>query len=53
MPGSYALLLRRQTASSAVMLNVVAQQPEFLVANWSEFSLPFPVHLCSFFAGHL
>jgi hypothetical protein len=36
------------------MLNVVVQQPEFLVAIWSSMlPLPFPVHLCSFFAGHL
>jgi hypothetical protein len=44
---------RQQTASSAVMLNVVAQQSGFLVAIWSKLPLPFPVHLCSFFAGHL
>jgi hypothetical protein len=35
------------------MLNVVAQEPEFLVAIWSGLPLPFLVHLCSFFAGHL
>ncbi len=44
---------RPQTASSAVSFNVVAQQPGFLVAIWSKFSLPFPVHWFSFFAGHL
>jgi hypothetical protein len=44
---------RRQTASRAVMLNVVAQQYGFLVAIWSKLPLPFPVHLFSFFAGHL
>ena len=42
-----------ETRSSAVMLNVVAQQSGFLVAIWSKLPLPFPVHLCSFFAGHL
>jgi hypothetical protein len=35
------------------MLNVVAQQYGFLVAIWSKLPLPFPVHLFSFFAGHL
>jgi hypothetical protein len=40
-------------ASSAVMLNVVAQQSGFLVRIWSKLPLPFPVHLFSFFAGHL
>jgi hypothetical protein len=44
---------RRQTASSAVMLNVVAQQSGFLIAIWSKLPLPFPGHLYSFFAGHL
>jgi hypothetical protein len=34
------------------MLNVVALQPEFLVAIWSKLPLPFPVYVCSFFAGH-
>jgi hypothetical protein len=33
------------------MLNVVAQQSGFLVRIWSKLPLPFPVHLCSFFAG--
>jgi hypothetical protein len=35
------------------MLNVVAQQPEFLVAIWSKLPLPFPVHLFLLFDGHL
>jgi hypothetical protein len=55
VPGSRFIFAasRRQTASSAVSLNVVAQQSGFLVAIWSKLPLPFPVHLCSFFAGHL
>jgi transposase-like protein len=44
---------RIKTKGFSWAINVVAQQSGFLVRIWSKLPLPFPVHLFSFFAGHL